>query len=119
MSYTTYAEILAMTGTTLPQVTVESLITLSDLEIDAYCTRAGVSASSTDPAIRTAGVNLAIVNVLTRMRMDGTKESSTLEYSDRTPIDSAIQTYRKTAYDALDQYVHSGSSRFVCEIANL
>jgi len=51
MAYTTYAEVLAITGTALPQATVEAIIALSDLEVDSVCARAGVTASPTDPAI--------------------------------------------------------------------
>ena len=119
MAYCTYAEILALTGTALPQATVESLIALSDLEVDTYCEQAGVTASGTDPAIRTAAIALAVVRVLTRYRMDGTKESSTLEFSDKTPVDSAIATYQKQAEAALNKYVKRNGSAFVCEIANI
>ncbi len=119
MAYTTYAEVLAITGTALPQTTVEAIIALSDLEVDSVCARAGVTASATDPAIRTAGVNLAVAAVLTRYRMDGTKESSTLEWQDRTNVDAAIATYRKQAYEALESYTNQNKSAFYCEVANL
>jgi hypothetical protein len=108
--YSTYEEILAMSGTSLPRETVETLIGHADREVDAYCSMHGVTPHRTDPAIKTASLNLTMTYLLTRLRMDGTKETSTLEWSDKTPVDTAIQTYRQTAFKALDRYITSERS---------
>jgi hypothetical protein len=108
--YTTYANVLILSGTALPQATVEGLIGMADQEIDTYCAMHGVSADSSNSAIKGASINLTMTYVLTRARMDGTKEASSLEWSDKTPVDTAIATYRATAFKLLDQYVGGQSS---------
>jgi len=116
MAYTTYAEVLAATGTALPQATVEILIAQADREIDSYLAKQGITADGSNVAIISASLNLSICNVLTRYRMDGTKESSTLEYSDRTNVDSAIATYRANAIQSLDQFVKAQSGLIIGEV---
>ena len=105
MAYSTYADVLAATGTALPQATVETLIAMADREIDAYLKLYNATGSGTDPAVMSASLNQSICNVLTRYRMDGTKEVQTLEFTDKTPVDAAIDSYKKSAYQALKNYV--------------
>jgi hypothetical protein len=116
MAYTTYAEVLAATGTALPQATVETLIGQADREIDSYLAKFGITADGSSVSIISASLALSICNVLTRYRMDGTKESSTLEYSDKTPVDTAIATYRTAAYKTLDQFAKSHSGLIIGEV---
>lgn len=119
MAYTTYADVLAATGTALPQATVETLIAMADREIDAYLKLYNATGSGTDPAVMSASLNLSICNVLTRYRMDGTKEVQTLEFTDKTPVDTAIDSYKKSAYQALKNYVKTtttASGFFVGEV---
>lgn len=115
--YCTYADILALSGTALPQATIEALIVMADREIDTYLTMHGVSADGSS-AIVSASISLSMVYLLTRYRMDGTKEASSLEWSDKTPIDTAIESYRKAAFQSLDNYIKRVSSPFSGGIVN-
>jgi len=117
--YCTYTDILALSGTALPQATIEALIVMADREVDSYCSMHGVSASGSNAAIVSASINLSMGYLLTRYRMDGTKEASTLEWSDKTPIDTAIETYRKSAFSSLDTFISQQTSGgFIAGIVN-
>lgn len=115
-SYCTYAEVLAMTGTAYPQVTVEAMIVLADKELNARLAAKGFTAAYTDMGLQEAGLNLTLARLLTRMRMDGTKPGSLsmggLTMSDS--IDKAIEGHRAAA-DVLisayaDAHLSSGGS---------
>lgn len=98
-SYCTYAEVLAMTGTAYPQVTVEAIIVLADKELNAMLAAKGIAAAYTDTGLQEAGLNLTMARVLTRMRMDGTKPNTLtlggLTMSDS--VDKAIEGHRTVA----------------------
>ena len=111
-SYCTYAEVLAMTGTAYPQVTVEAIIVLADKELNARLAALGHAAAYTDVGLQEAGLNLALARLLTRMRMDGTKPGSLsmggLTMSDS--IDKAIEGHRAAADTLIAAYVDANRS---------
>jgi hypothetical protein len=108
--YTTYAEVLALSGTALPQATVESMIAAADRDVNTYCAAQGVSVDATNSAIVSASINYTMAYILTRGRMDGTREVTSLDYTDKTPIDNAIKTYRDTADELLQRYCKAAAS---------
>ncbi len=111
-SYCTYAEVLAMTGTTYPQATVEAMIVLADKELNAMLAVKGFAAAYTDTGLQEAGLNLALSRLLTRMRMDGTKPSSLsvggLTMSDN--IDKAIEGHQLKAESLISAYADAHRS---------
>jgi len=112
-SYCTYAEVLAMTGTTYPQVTVEAIITLADKELNARLAAKGLAAAYTDVGLQEAGLNLTLVRLFIRMRLDGTKTKSlTLgkEFSISDDIDTAIEGHQAVAASLIQAYVDSQTS---------
>lgn len=112
-SYCTYAEVLAMTGTAYPQVTVEAIIVFADRDLNAMLKAKGYAAAYTDDDLKEAGLNLAMARLMTRMRMDGTKPNTLtlpggLSMSDS--IDKAIEGHRQVAAEKVQNYVDSHTS---------
>ena len=113
-SYCTYAEVLAMTGTAYPQVTVEAIIVFADRDLNAMLKAKGYAADYADDDLKEAGLNLAMSRVLTRMRMDGTKPASLsmggLSMSDN--IDTAIKELEARAWQLVEEHIaYSAPSR--------
>jgi len=105
-SYCTYAEVLAMTGTAYPQVTVEAIIVFADRDLNAMLKAKGYAADYADDDLKEAGLNLTLARMFTRMRLDGTKPGSLsmggLTMSDS--IDKAIEGHRQVAMEKVQNY---------------
>lgn len=76
MSYCTYADVVAHTGTELAQPIVETLIADADRDIRARLKRAGVPAPEASDELTTASIALTASRLVTRLRLDGTRPSS-------------------------------------------
>jgi hypothetical protein len=113
-SYCTYVEVLAMSGTAYPQATVEAIILLADKELNAKLASKGYSSDYTNAGLQEAGLNLTLVRLFTRMRMDGTKPDSLsfgrsgLTMSDS--IDKAIEGHQSKADELLMAYADANRS---------
>lgn len=111
-SYCTYAEVLAMTGTAYPQVTVESIIVLADKELNARLAALGHTAAYTDVGLQEAGLNLTLARLLTRMRMDGTKPDMLTMggLTMKDGVDAAIAGHRAAADVLIAAYADANRS---------
>ena len=112
-AYCTYAEVLAMSGTVYPQATVEALIVFADRDLNARLKAKGHAADYADDDLKEAGLNLAMVRLATRMRMDNTKPNSLslpggLTMSDS--VDKMIEGYQAKAAEKVQNYVEAHTS---------
>lgn len=76
MSYCTYADIVAHTGTELQQAVVEALIADADRRINARLRAGGIVPMSTADELTAASIALTTAAVITRQRIDGSSPSS-------------------------------------------
>lgn len=118
MSYCTVEDLVAATGSAYDAVTLQALIDRADRQIDARLMAARVPGGG--PAVREASLSLSISMLLTRMRMDGTKTSTTSldgtsSLSDN--IDAAIKLYEDKARQLLDAHVAYAAPRRLHYIA--
>lgn len=75
-AYCTYADIVAHTGTELPQATVEALIVDADRRINARLRANGIAPLGTADELVSASIALTKAGLITRLRIDGTGPSS-------------------------------------------
>lgn len=76
MSYCTYADIVAHTGTELAQPIVEALIADADRRINARLRASGIVPLGTDERLVSASISFTTAAIVTRGRLDGTAPSS-------------------------------------------
>lgn len=76
MSYCTYADIVAHTGTELAQSIVEALIADADRRINARLRAGGITPIGTDERLVSASISFTSAAIVTRGRLDGTAPSS-------------------------------------------
>lgn len=107
MSYCTNAELTLLTGTGLSTTIQDAIIAEADREINARLALAEISAPGSDDKLKSASLNLSIVGVLTRMRLDGSKPASIRigDISASDDIDTAISELQKKAWAAVDSYI--------------
>jgi hypothetical protein len=106
MSYCTPAELVLATGSTYSTDVLQALIDRADRQINARLLAARVSGSGN--AVKEASLSLSISMLLTRMRMDGSKISTTsidgtMNLTEN--VDAAIAGYEKRAWQLLDNYI--------------
>lgn len=112
MAYCTTAELVSATGTNYPEAVLQALINDADREINATLQAARVYGSG--DALKAASLNLSISKLLTRMRMDGTKISTTsldgtMNLADDP--DRAIAAYEKKAFALIEKYIAYAAPR--------
>lgn len=107
LSYCTYAEILARSGTTLPQETVEQFIEDADGEIDARLVAEGYSADESDKGLKSAAKELVLSMIVTRRRLDGSQPASvsTGSFSRSDSPDQAIAAHKAKADSLITAYI--------------
>lgn len=76
MSYCTYADIVAHTGTELQQAVVEALIADADRRINVRLRAGGIVPMGTADELTAASIALTTAAVITRQRIDGSSPSS-------------------------------------------
>jgi len=95
-----------MTGTTLPQATVELFISRAEGMVNKFCTKNGVTIDNADESIINAAYMLAMWFLRQRERADGTKPSSYSlggwSFGDNN--DNALKTLWDTAYGELETF---------------
>jgi hypothetical protein len=106
MSYCTYAEVVAGTGTTLAQATVESLITYADAMIDSWLDEWDVTGSASS-RLKVACILLTQAFLMRRRRLDGTQPNSLTigEMSSSDNNDRAILDLEDRAKSIVDIYI--------------
>ena len=108
-----YEDVVMLTGTNLDRQTIDYMIAAADGEISAYITAAGAyMRPEWEPLIRKASEYLIVAKILTRYRLDGRREVSTLEYSDRGDLTGAIDWYTRRAWKILDDILASYKTAF-------
>jgi hypothetical protein len=113
--YCTYANILARAGRAasyLTQTVVEELITDAGLEIDARLADRELANDEGDSTLKAACIELTLVRIFTRRRLDGTMPKSLsiggLSMSD--DIDTAIRQHQSKGDELVDKYVSKNTS---------
>ena len=112
-SYCTYAEIVALTGTTFPQATVESFIAAADRRVNAKLKARGYAANYSAEELVTAGIALTKVNLITRCRLDGSFPSSLTIPNGPTLSDNKdnmIKQLEAEADEQIQNYIQYSSS---------
>lgn len=112
MSYCTPDELKEATGSNYSEETLQALINDADREINATLQAARVYGGG--DALKAASLNLSISKLLTRMRMDGTKISTTsldgtMNLADDP--DRSIAAYEKKAWALIDKYIAYAAPR--------
>jgi len=109
MGYSTYDDVVALTGTSLTQAEVEKLIEVADEEINSVLSREGISINTSSPPtqIYLASLYLSSALVLERQRTDITMPDSMRlgDLSVSLELEKHIQSYRKMAKETLAQYI--------------
>ncbi|MHC1597234.1 MAG: hypothetical protein ACXQT3_02845 [Methermicoccaceae archaeon] len=108
MAYTTSAEVIALTGSSLSSATVDSIIAIADDEIDARLEREGLSITGSTPAqIAVASRYLSSALVLERQRADGTLPDSVRvgDMQVAPKIEETITRYRTLAQYSVQSYI--------------
>jgi len=95
-----------MTGTTLPEATCNLFIARAEADVAAFCTKNGLTASTTDENLITAVYMTAGWYLRMRERIDGTKPSSFSlggwSFSDNS--DNALKMLKDAAAEALSVF---------------
>lgn len=107
MSYCTYADIVARSGTELAQSIVEALIADADRNIRARLKQHGIAAPAEADELTTASIALTMSRLVTRLRMDGTRPSSVtiggISQSDSN--DNIVQQHEREADSAIAAFI--------------
>jgi hypothetical protein len=105
--YVTVDEMVSATGTTMERIPLARMCERVGRHISSRLSRAGLSNSYSDDALRTAALDLAVVDLLTRYRMDGTKPPSlTLgQFSMSDNIDGAIEGLKEEAASLIQDHI--------------
>jgi hypothetical protein len=106
MAYTTYAEIVILTGTTYPQATIEGIITKADAIVDGWL--ADFNAVGTAHAmLASASADVAKAILLERMAFDNSKPNSLTigEFSASDNTDRKIETLMARAKETVKNWV--------------
>ena len=105
--YVTVDELVSATGTAMQRIPLARMCERVSRHISSRLNRAGLSNDYTADALRTAALDLAVVDLLTRYRMDGTKPPSlTLgQFSMSDDIDAAIAGLKDEAADLIQDHI--------------
>lgn len=107
MSYCSYAEILARSGTTLPMETIEGMISDANEEINARLEAVGIASDESDKGLRSAAKELVLAMLFTRRRLDGSQPASvsTGSFSRSDSVDQAIAAHNAKADSLITAYI--------------
>ena len=109
MSYCTFAEIVARSGTTLPQATVEEIIADAGADINARLGAEGLPPDESSLGLKSAAKELVLAMLFTRRRLDGTMPASisTGSFSRSDSPDQAIAAHNAKAASLISEYIEA------------
>jgi hypothetical protein len=117
MAYSTYADLVLITGSTeSTSTTLPAIILSADHEIDAYLGAAGVTGTAGNTTLKEASLKLSQAGLLELRVQKGTYIASSGEMVNgvdaqaATDITNAARELRKQAFDLLNQYIAAQST---------
>lgn len=107
MSYCSETELINLTGSMLSSTVLTEIINQADREIKTKLAQTEISAPASDDKLKAASLNLSIVGILTRMRLDGSKPGSLRigDISVGDNLDAAIAEFMGRAWASVESYI--------------
>jgi|GEM_PF-1145372 len=112
MAYSTYAELAAITGTTLSTATLEAIIAQADREINAKLYAAGLTPPVSDDMLKAASLDLAHIAVIvhTRIMNEEARHPESAKRWINDGQDREIKELRERAWEIVNAYITYSSS---------